>query len=199
MYSLNPEAIKKPKQNKYPFWGKVINSGPQKHPRACVPRFSSCPCNLNCLLFLSCGVESFFSAERFFRKWPIAQTGPRVDGEKSKDCKVIIPDNFGTSLKITQRLVPYYVLCSLFRTSLMEIWWGLEVKLNRHRKSNSCGGDKKGNDCLLYERENILTLLSSKQLIFFRDQSRLNKKSQSLWDKRQAHTSGLKMSHICWF
>lgn len=189
---------KKKKNNKCPFWGKVINSGPPKHPQACVHRFTSCPCNVNWLLFLFCGVESFFSAERFFRKWSIAQTGHRVDRGKSKECKVIIPDNFDTSLKSTQRLVPYYILCCLFRTSLIEIWWGLEVKWTVKENLTAVEG-KKGNDCFLYERKNILTLLSSQRLIFFQDQSQFNKKSQPLWDKRRADVSGQKMPYICWF
>lgn len=57
------------------FGGGILNSGPQKHPQACTHTFTCCPRVLNWLLFLSCGVEFFFSVERFFRKWPIAQTG----------------------------------------------------------------------------------------------------------------------------
>lgn len=74
----------------------------------------------------------------------------------------------------------------------LEVKWTVKENLTAVER-------KKGNDYMLYERKNILTLLLLQQLIFFRDQSRFNKKSQSLYDKKQAHTSGQKIPYICWF
>lgn len=94
----------------------------------------------------------------------------------------------------TARSILYIVLSVLdqFNRNLARI----RGQMNCQRKSNSCWVEKKGNDCFLYERKNILTLLSLQRLIFFWDQSWFNKTNQSLQDKRQAHTSVQKIPYI---
>lgn len=83
MYLLNPED----KQNKYPFfWGwdhKFKSSITHNTPTTCTHSFHLLSLCLELAPFSSFVAQNlFFSAERLFRKWPIAQTGHQREKQR---------------------------------------------------------------------------------------------------------------------